>query len=304
LDTTRNILYRGFLLIDALIRDNIDAGPGSGKGITGCVVDSWDFSDIDVVQFMEKKSLQDGMDAGDVFLGGRRLRMAGTLYGKSRGLLTDGFWELRRVLNPILAQRESPADKGYLPLYFSVPTNRQAESPTGDIDLHIRAMPRSSQVVWQRDQQGGEDSEALAIPWQATFVMKDPTVYSATTVDYDLSAGGSVAGNFVNRGNYISALNMLVVVGPQAGTIAVQGGGGVNFTITVPASTGNRTIRYKGFDKIITFEESSIETLQMGSIPLTMVHPMVPEGTSAYTVTFTGVTVVAGSHMWFWEAYA
>lgn len=385
MDTTRDILYRGFLLNDSAIRSNID-GPGIGKGITGCVVDSIDPSDRDVIQFMEKKSLQDGMDAGDVFFGGGRVRMAGTLYGKTRALLYDQYWELRRVLNPVLAQRESPADKGYLPLYFGVPTNRTADYPSGAIDMRVLVMPRADQLVWQRDQQGGDDGNSLAIPWQATFTAKDPTIYGALPVDYDLGlsaqvtgvtataatnlvnktahglvagdsivfdaktngagltigvayyviasglvansfkvstvAGGSevdittdgtsmsyvktrsTAGNFVNRGTYISALNMLVVVGPQAGTIAVQGGGGVNFTITVPASTGNRTIRYKGFDKIVTFEEASIEGLAMGSIPLTMQHPMVPAGTSAYTVTFTGVTVVTGSHMWFWEAFA
>jgi hypothetical protein len=304
MDTTRDIVYRDFLLNDAGIRDNIDPDSGIGKGITGCVVDSWDDSDTDVIQFTEKKSLQDGNDAGDVFLGGNRLRMAGTLYGKSRALLFDQYWDLRRILNPVLAQRESPADKGYLPLFFSVPTNRQADYPSGAIDLRKLVMPRGKQLVWQRDQQGGEDWASLAIPWQATFVSKDPTTYAAVSQDYSLEAGGTVAGNFVNRGTYISALNILVVVGSAAGTIAIQGGGAVNFTITVPASTGNRTVRYNGFEKLVTFEENSIETLRMGSIPVDMVHPMIPEGTSAYTVTFTGVAPTAGSHMWFWEAYA
>lgn len=386
MDTTRDILYRAFLLNDASIRDNIDPGTGIGKGITGSIVDSWDFSDVDVVQFTEKKSLQDGMDAGDVFFGARRLRLAGTLYGKTRALLTDQYWELRRVLNPVLAQRESPADKGYLPLYFSVPTNRTVDYVTGAIDLRVLALPRTSQVIWQRDQQGGSDADALAIPWQATFLMKDPTIYSDVPVDVTFgtsalvtgvtataatnlvnktshglvagdsvvfhaktngagitlgvqywviasgltsnefkvstSAGGSEvditsdgtsmtyvktltnSGNLVNRGTYISPLNALWVVGPEGGTITVQAGGAINFVITVPASAGNRTVRYKGFDKIVSFEEASIETLRMGSIPLTMVHPMVPEGSSAYTVTFTGVSVVTGSHMWFWEAFA
>lgn len=386
MDTTRDILYRAFLLNDSNIRASIEAGAGIGKGIDGCVVDSADFSDVDIVQFRSKKSLQDGMDAGDVFLGARRLRMAGTLYGSTRALLYDAYWDLRRVLNPVLAQRESPADKGYLPLYFSMPTNRTVDYVTGAIDMRVLAMPFSHQMVWQRDQQGGDDSNALAIPWQATFLLKDPSLMSDVPKDYTFStttnvtgvtataatdlinktshglvagdsivfdaktngagltigtqywviasglttnafkvstvAGGSAvdittdgtsmsyvktvssSGNLVNRGTYLAPLNALWVVGPQAGTITVQLGGAVNFVITVPASTGNRTIRYKGFDKIITFEEASIETLRMGSIPLTMVHPNIPDGTSAYTVTFTGVTVQNGSHMWFWEEYA
>jgi hypothetical protein len=305
MDTTRDILYRAFLLNDSNIRENIDADTGIGKGITGSVVDSWDFSDVDVVQNLQKKSLRDGQDAGDVFLGQRRLRIAGTLYGKTRALLFDNYWELRRVLNPVLAQRESPADKGYLPLYYSVPTNRIVDYPLGTIDMRLLAMPRAQQLIWQRDQQGGEDHNSLAIPWQATFVCKDPSIMADVPLDYDLSAGGTVAGNFANRGTYIAPLNMLIVVGAAAGTIAVSAGGAENFIITVPASTGNRTIRYKGDDGIVTFEEpGQIEGLRMGSIPLTMVHPTIPAGISAYSVTFTGVSVQAGSHMWFWETYA
>ena len=305
-DTTRDIIYRGFLLTDSQIRSSIDPGPsGFGTGISGSVVDSWDDSDTDVVQYVEKKSLADGNDAGDVFLGGNRIRVSGTLYGKTRGLLFDIVADFRRIMNPVLAQRESPSDHGYLPLYFSVPTNRLADYADGAIDLLKYAMPRSRQLMFLRDQQGGQEYNALAIPWQATFICKDPTTYSAVPADYDLgTTTGTRTGNFVNRGNYIAPLNMLIIVGTAAGSITVSGGGAVNFVITVPASSANRTIRYHGRDKIITFEENSIETLQMGSVPVSMVHPLVPEGTSGYTVTFTGVTPQSGSHMWHWEAYS
>ncbi len=378
MDTTRAILYRDFLLNDPDIRANIDPGTGIGKGISGCVIDSWDFSDVDVVQHTQKRALSDGVDAGDVFLGQRRLRVSGTLYGKTRALLFDSYLDLRRILNPRLAQRESPADKGYLPLYFGIPTNRQADYPLGAIDLRVLVMPRTSQVVWQRNQQGGDDGDSLAIPWNATFVMKDPTIMSETPQDYDLygdahtgtaaassnaitstdhglsngevirflklaggtglstttsyyvrdstansfgvalTAGGvnvditvnysSLAwerANLNNRGNYIAILNMLIVVGSGAGTITVSAGGAENFVITVPASTGNRTIRYKGDVPLVSFEEAgSQEGLRMGSIPLTMVHPLIPDGLSAWSVTYTGITPLTGSHLWFWEAYA
>lgn len=303
MDTTRDIITRGFKLNDASIRDGIDPDTGIGKGISGSVIDSWDFSDVDVVQFLEKRSQSDGMDAGDVSLGARRLRMAGTLYDKTRNLLFDAHWEMRKALSPVLAQREEPADKGYRPLTFYTPTNRQADYPEGVIPLQVYALPRALQMVWQRDQQGGDDSEALAIPWQATFLMRDPTAYSQTPVDVPFTT--SVSGDFSNRGTYISPLNMLFVVDSASGSIVVTAGGST-FTITVPASTGSRTIRYKGKDKLLTVEENSDEETRMDLFTSTMLqaHPLIPEGTSPYIVTVSGVTLSSGTHMWFDEAYA
>jgi hypothetical protein len=307
LDTLRDIIYRGFTLNDASIQDNIDPDTGVGKGITGCVVESWDFSDVDIVQFIEKRARQDGMDAGDVYKGIRRLHMSGTLYGKTRALLYDAYWDLRAALDPVLAQRDEPADYGYQPLYFAVPTNRVEDYPTGTIEMRVLAMPRASRVIWSRDRQGGTDDDSLAIPWQATFMMKDPSIQGEQPQDYSLAAGGTVAGNFANRGNYIAVLNALIEVGPDAGTITIQAGGANNFVITVPASSGNRIIRVKGQDKLITFEEDSVETNRLGSTPADMSWPIIPPGTSGYTITFTGVTLPGapnGSHMWFWETYA
>lgn len=305
MDTLRDILYRGFLLNDAAIRDSIEPGAGIGKGIDGSVVDTWDTSDVDIVQFMEKRALQDGMDAGEVFQGGRRVKIAGTHYGSTRALLYDRLDEFMAATNAVLAMRESPLDKGFLPLYYAKPTNRQDEYPDGGIALFVNARPGPRQFILQRDQQGGNDGQALAVPYQATFIMKDPTIYGTDLFDVDLSAGGTVAGNFVNRGNYISKLNILLAVGSVAGSVALTAGG-TTLTISVPASTGNRTIRYKGEDKVLTIEENGVELIRMDKLILgaSQAHPIIPEGTSPYTVTFTTVVPQAGSHMWFYEAYS
>ncbi len=304
MDTLRPIIYRAFTLNDPNIRDNIDPARGIGKGITGSVVDSWDMSDVDIVQFLEKRSLQDGMDAGDVFQGARRLRMAGTLYAKTRALLFDMYWDFRAAMNPVLAQREEPLDKGYRPLYFAVPTNDE-NYPAGGIDLQLKALPRAHQVVWQRDQQGGTDGDSLAIPWQATMLMKDPLIYATVPQSVDLSGGGTVSGDFTNRGKYIAYLDLIIEVGAVAGSISVVAGG-ATLTITVPASTGDRIIRYKGADKILTTEENSIETIRFDLLDLgtEQAHPIIPAGTSPYVITFTTVVPQAGSVARFFETYA
>lgn len=305
MDISRDVEYRGFLLNDETI--SIAPGGGIGSGISGCVLDSCDLSDVDVVQFTEKRSLSDGMDAGDVYMGGRRVRMAGTLYAVTKALLFDSLQELRDALSPTLAFRESPGDKGYLPLYFSVPTNRLADYPAGAIALRVLAMPRAFQAIIQKDHIGDDDAAALAVPWQATLVMRDPRIMSAEPQDISFTTGGThtQTGDLVNRGSYHCPLNMLISVTSAAGTITCQMGGSV-FTITVPSSTGARLIRYNGEEKVLTVEEADVEALRMDLLTFQQqtTHPLVPGGTSEFSVTFTGVTVQSGSHLWFWESYA
>lgn len=185
MDTTRDIIYRTYVLNDEDIEAAIAGGGAAGSGIAGCIVDTFDLSDVDVVQWLEKRSQGDGSDAGDAFLGPRRVRLAGTLYATTRNTLFDELFTLRAACNPVLAQREEPLEKGYRPLYFSVPTNRASDYPSGAIDLMVKALPRGIQHVTNRDNLGGEDDDPLAIPWQATFICKDPGIYSASPVTYN-----------------------------------------------------------------------------------------------------------------------
>ena len=392
MDTTRDIIFRNFKLNDAGVAAAVDSSDGLGKGIAGCVIDNFDPDDVDIVQFTEKRAETDGMDVGNPFLGGRRIRIQGTIYGKTRGLCYDALLQLRQAMSPVLAQREIPGDKGYLPLYFSVPTNDNANYPSGAIDLRALAMPKGFHAPINRDQHGGNDEDAMALSWTGMFTMRDPSfegvvpqdvafadtviVTGATaTASTDLvnkTAHGLVAGdriyltaltggvglglnvsyyvpsagltanafkvsttagtggtpinittdasvlsfakyqtfsgNFLNRGTYNAPLNMLIAVGAGAGTITVVAGSS-NFTITIPASTGTRLIRFKR-EKVLTVEEGGVEAKRRSWLTFTgkTTWPLIPAGTSAYTVTVNGTTLdpgtVDGSHMWFWESYA
>jgi hypothetical protein len=389
-DTTRDILYRSVLLNDSSAEDNVTGGGGTGTGITGNILDSFDLSDVDIIQWNEKRSQADGNDAGDVFQGMRRIRISGTCYGLTRGLLFDNLFALRAALNPVLAQREEPLDHGYRPFYFSVPTNRQADYPAGAIDLLVYAMPRAFQQVTNSDQIGGDDEDSLGVTWMATLICKDPGIYGvdardvaftatanfastttaafatdlfttgaahglavndritfsaitgntslvtgttyyvkttplSTTFTLSATLGGatfdvatsnitastwvkssSASGTWSNRGTYLGILNAVIEVGAGAGTISATVGDSV-FTVTVPASTHNRIIRIKGADKMLTFEESSVETPQMSRIVFTgdTTWPLIDPGDTPYSITFHGMSgVVTGSHMWFYEQYA
>lgn len=310
MDLTRNAIFRNFRLNDEDIQDSIDSGSDIGDGIEGCTIDTADMSDVDVVQWLEKKALQDGLDAGDVYLGQRRVRLAGTLYGKTRGLLFDAFAELGRVLSATSCFREAPDDKGYIPLYFSRPTNRQDDFPSGVIDLRINVLPRAFQANFNRKASGGDDGDALAIPWQSVLVMREPMVQGANAQDYELeaSSGGHVyTGTLSNRGTYHMPLNGLFYIGSAAGTIEVAAGDAL-FTLTIPSGSGNRTIRYKGFDKVVTLQNEDDATdalaIYLYDADNINTYALVPTGDSEYTVTVTGCTVLDGSHLWFYEGYA
>jgi hypothetical protein len=303
-DTTQPIIYRAYTLNDPELAFDPDLG-GLGTGAQGSIVDSFDISDVDIVQFIEKRALEDGMDASDVFQGARRVKMTGTLYGKTRALFYDEVDAFMAATAAVLAQRDEPANKGYVPLYWAKPTNRAEYAPESQvIEQFVYALPRVRHFAIDRDSQGGAQNKGLAATWSATWLLKDPAIYGVLPIDVDLS-GGNVNDTWTNRGNYISRLNFLCVVGSGAGTITIAAGD-ATLTITVPSSSGDRTIAYNGKEKFLTFEENSIVTLRMDLLGLDSAgaHPTIPPGDSVYTVTFTNVTPDTGSHMWFYEVYA
>lgn len=230
MDLTRTVSYRGFLLNDPTVPSRI----APGVPISGCVLDGFDLNDVDVVQFHEKRAQKDGLDTGDVWHGARRIRLAGTLYGVSRADLFDRYWDLRRALNPVLAQREEPADKGYRPLLFSTPTNRAGYAGTGNlIELIVRAMPRAFSASTMRDTHGGEDADSLAIPWQATLVCRDPSILSAVATETMFTSQTEVTGATAQAaGDTITRTGHGLVNGTRVRLTALTGGAGLNTTTT------------------------------------------------------------------------
>lgn len=411
MDLSKDIVYRNYLVNYGAIASAVTGGGGLLRGIAGCVVDSADFSDVDVSQFMEKRPEQDGVDVGVVSKGMRRLRLSGTLYATSKELLYDALLELRATFDPVLAQADSPADHGYQPFYFYMPTANADDSIVDGTDLagglspgypdrnrrlKVLAMPRSFQTVEQRDMLGDSPDNALAIPWSATLVCKDPHLYSDLAIIYELddlgqaavtgttadattnvltkTGHGLVAGDIImfssltgggglsistkyyvsvssltsstfklstslanaqagtniditsnmtastwvksittsgvlyNRGNYFTPLDMLLEVDSKAGSLVVSAGD-ANFTITVPASTGNRIIRYKGTgngNNVLTVEENGVEVPRLDLLTSSQntMWANVPGGASNFDITVHGTLLQSGSQMSYYEAFA
>jgi hypothetical protein len=168
-DLTRPVTYRTF----SLNTTTTVPGVGTGTGISGCTIDSARIGAADVVQFLEKRALHDGMDAGDVFLGARQIALTGTLYGLSRTTFFDAVDELRDALDPVLAFAEDEALFGFLPLAW-------AETRTGGVvTITAYARPAGLEIVYNRDSSGGDDSDRMAARWSTSFVMRDPKLYES-----------------------------------------------------------------------------------------------------------------------------
>ena len=132
----------------------ITAGVGTGKGLSGCQIDSIDHSEVQIRQFREPLALQDGIDVGGSWLGGRTVRITGTVYGLSRALAFAGIAALEAVMLP------ASGTFGYYPLTLSEGT--------------LQVMPQGLRVVWDRRMYGGDATDPLAVPWSVSMYAKDP----------------------------------------------------------------------------------------------------------------------------------
>jgi len=124
------------------------------SGLSGCQIESIDHSEVEIRQFTEPLALKNGIDVGGVWLGGRHVRITGTIYGTSRSAAFASLASLEAVMLP------EEGTFGYYDFPFTEGT------------LSVR--PNGLRVVWDRRMYGGESADPLAIPWSVTMYAKDP----------------------------------------------------------------------------------------------------------------------------------
>lgn len=307
MDLTRPVTYRDFDLNDASV--------GDGGRISGCQIDDVDFAGIDSVGYREKRSLSDGLDASDVFLGGRYVHLKGTLYGVSRAELFDLLADLRACFLPTAAYAESPSSYGYMPLAFEDPTEDTVTWTEGFITKQIYVRPFTTvHFTINRDHVGGSADMGFSIPWDVVLEARDPRIYyqSLRTTYFDAAGStSSGSGSVTNRGPYPAPLNILIYVpAGQADRVVELTAFGSVTKITVPNSANARIARYNGEEKYLTLEELSVETLRMDLLEFTgaLDHPLVPSGPQSYswtckTIAGANANIHADSRFWFAEAW-
>jgi hypothetical protein len=316
MDLSRDINYRGLDLNDA----ELVAG---ARLLRGLAVEEADYSAVEAVGYTEKRAEADGLHASDVYLGPRLIEMRGLIYAATAPEMFDRLRLLRVVFSPTSAYQEDPVNKGFLPLRFHQPTEDKQSFPSGVIDLFIRARPRALprfRIV--RDRTIGVAGKPQTMGWTVGLLAKDPRVYVDPQQVLDIAAAGSPTakpGRAVNRGDYESPLNILLVIGnvaPVAGSYFRLQGFGVDMRIQIEPKA-NVVYRWRGNDRTLMVQDArdpnSPEALRMDLVTFQgrARKPMVPAKinpasrpfTSDFTYTCT-TTLAAGSRLFWNEAFA
>jgi hypothetical protein len=316
MDLTKPIHYRGLQLNDA------DLAAGQ-RLLRGNAIEKADYSAVDAVGYMEKRAEADGMHASDVYLGPRLIDLNGMTYAATAPELFDRLRLLRVVFSPTSAYQEDPVNKGFVPLYFHQTTEDAQSFPGGVIDLFIRARPRGL-PRWNitRDRIIGVAGKPQALAWSMSLLAKDPRVYVDPQQVIDISGAAhtnAINAKAINRGDYESPLNILLVVGnvaPVAGSYFRLQGFGVDMRIAIEAKA-NVVYRWRGNDRTLMTQDgrdpNSPEALRMDLVTFSgrARKPMVPAKINPPSRPFTSdfsyictTALATGSRLFWNEAFA
>lgn len=281
MDLTLPVIYRGITLNAAR------TGPGPIP-VSGVRLTQVKYSDVSVHGYTEKKSLSDGMDASDVYMGQRNVDLVGEVFAQNKGDLFDYIDQLRLKFTPTDAYAEDPDKRGYLPLWFQIPTKWTSHWPTGITDrvLYVRPRGQPDHTIEFRAI-GGRDNDGFVVPFSVSLEAKDPRFYHPWSKDHALAGGGGQQ-SYVNRGNYYAPMHFILK--PAVG-YAGQGsfhysGVGSNFDCVVPgAASADRYVRIDSINKVVTYTINDVETLRMDLIKFNAGTtwpqvPPTPEGVS------------------------
>lgn len=310
MDLARPVRFRGLNL-------NSARSAGQGDPISGIALDQVLLGGAQGVGYSEKRSMTDGFDASDVYLGRRTWRARATVYGITRADLYDRVQDLMSCIHPTASYWDDVGAKGYLPLTYEVPTmytDDWPEEAVGDgygyrpLQVYARPMGQPDQII-TRDNSGGVMNKGLAVAMQWAWDLIDPRVYVQDAQEYDLAGLGSLINRpIINRGDYPTPVSILLVVpaNAAAGSVVFTLGTSSGVTILIPNSTETQIIRYSARQKVLTIEEEGNEIQRMDLLDLQGedTHPQVLPGVGAFSMVVTGLTFATDSRLFFNEAYA
>jgi hypothetical protein len=307
MDLTRPVTYRGLLLSGA------EGGPGGNNPIEGIRLTRARYTNVSVHGYIEKKSLDDGMDASDVFIGTRQIQMQGEVFARTKARLFEYLDVLRLKFTPTDAHAEAPYKHGYLPLSFSQPTVHTTYWPSGFVDrvMHARPLGQPEYDI-ELSSISGEPMNGYVVPFSVGLECIDPRIYAPVQVEVALGGTGG-SGTLTNRGNYHTPLNFVLrMTTAHPGEAKFQWSGlGSTFELILPGSPApaDRIIRLDSENKVVTMTVGDIELLRMDLVTFQAgtTYPRVPptpEGASAAGYSWSCSGGLDGqSRMWFNEAW-
>ena len=293
-----------------------------GDGLRrGTLLEEFDYARNNGVGYTEKRAQDDGLDASDVFMGPRYINLTGVTYGTDPGDLFDRLQDVRTILTPTIAYASDEYHYGYIPLEFSMPTNRTDDFPGGLKPLEFRARPLGQPTFTVRrdagsDSGGGGWNKGGAVLWRATLECRDPRMY-VRPVTIITWTGAVTAAPISNRGDYPAPVDIRIVLATaSASTDKVEIDlGQSNMTIalgSVSPAAGypiGTIFRYSGSLKVLTVQQPGLgEVLAMDLLTFrnNTTHPAVPPGDTTYTIRTTpvGRTFTSGTNFTYSESFA
>lgn len=258
MDISKSISYRGLEINGAALQ--------TGRVLRGIAVEQVDYSVVDADSYSEKRAASDGIHVSDVYLGGRSLDLSGFIYTTSLAEMFDFLHVLRAIFSPTSAYQDSPGDRGFLPMHFTQPTLDTTSFPGGIQPLFINVRPvRGPRFQITRDRQDASGPKhnlrPTATGWSAQLIARDPRVYVDPAQSHDVSADYTnvwVSDQAINRGDYESPLNIMLVTGstppPIGSQFKIKGLNNIDMTISL-LPTANIIYRWIGMERVLMTED-------------------------------------------------
>lgn len=195
---------------------------GGGVAMSGYRVDEINVSTVEVAQRLDKRAVADGLDAQDIYLGGRHISAIVSVFGSTLGDFWDKTQDLLAAFSPTIAYSANSGALGFLPLDFYQPTADIATWPTSaypsGIPLRYFCRPSSLPAFdVERNDSGGSASKGLSKRFRLSLISRQPwkvaqSFTTSTLTDTWTTRGDSPAYPYV----YISATS---VTGTWVGTM-------------------------------------------------------------------------------------
>lgn len=283
-DLSRPISYNGWTA-----ENDIDFAPGRpGKGF---VVDTFDYGTVPASYYLDKKALQDGADAADIFLGPRTIQIDCAIYGSTQGNMWDRLRVFRTAFSPLIAYNNNSGELGFQPLKFFEQTGTTAtwdpaSFPSG-IPLEIRCRPVSPPTYRvTRDQQGGRAAGGSVIRATARLIARDPRIYLQTSTSISISTSTQTV---TNRGNYPSLPVITFGMSAAGSASALFSIDGYQLRLNLASiSSGSYSVRYSS--RVIVNASGVFQNSLFDNTFDNRFGAMDPSGSVVYGANLTGMT--------------
>lgn len=283
-DLTKTICYNNLCI------EGLD-GPSGGFPQHGYALERVNISPVEAVGYADKRALQDGVDAADVFLGARALRIEAGVYGSTRGEAFDRLAAFTAAFHPTNAFIADPDEKGFLGFDFFRPTANISQWPVSTYPdgipqrIYVRAKnPPTYEFVRQKT--GGQDDLGMAIKVAVDLWARDPRVYAQESQSVNIGTSTTALPYRGDYPTYPIVTIPLSAAGSSTATIVISGGS-VKLNLS-GLSAGTYTVDYATRE----IRKVSDNSLQMAVLSTTFPNDwrQVASGSTAKITSTTGVT--------------